>query len=70
MVAFRFVHARYDRKTRRAYVELRDADDDGGEILVSVIFSFRSTTTLTDRQIQQEIARKSRYVMKRAATAV
>ena len=70
MVAFRLVHARYDRKTRRAYVELRDADDDGGEILVSVIFSFRSTTTLTDRQIQQEIARKSRYVMKRAATAV
>ena len=51
MVAFRLVHARYDRKTRRAYVELRDADDDGGEILVSVIFSFRSTTTLTDRQI-------------------
>jgi hypothetical protein len=70
VVAFRLVHARYDRKTRRAYVELRDADDDGGEILVSVIFSFRSTTTLTDRQIQQEIARKSRYVMKRAATAV
>ena len=70
MVAFRLVHARYDRKTRRAYVELRDADDDGGEILVSVIFSFRSTTTLTDRHIQQEIARKSRYVMKRAATAV
>ena len=69
VVAFRLVHARYDRKTRRAYVELRDADDDGGEILASAIFSFRSSTTLTDRQIQQEIVRKARYVMKRAAAA-
>jgi hypothetical protein len=69
VVAFRLVHARYDRKTRRAYVELRDADDDCGGILASAIFSFRSSTTLTDRQIQQEIVRKARYVMKRAAAA-
>ena len=69
VVAFRLVHARYDRETRRAYVELRDADDDGGEILASAIFSFRSSTTLTDRQIRQEIVRKARHVMKRAAAA-
>jgi hypothetical protein len=41
----------------------------GGESLASAIFSFRSSTTLTDRQIQQEIVRKARYVMKRAAAA-
>ena len=68
-MAFRLVHARYDHKTYRAYVELRDADDGGGEILASAIFSFRSATTLTDRQIRQEIVRKARYVMKRAAAA-
>ena len=66
---FRLVHARYDRKTYRAYVELRGPDDDGGEILASAIFSFRSSTFLTDRQIEREIVRKARYVMKRAAAA-
>jgi hypothetical protein len=40
VVAFRLVHAKYDRETRRAYVELRDADDDGGEILASAISLF------------------------------
>jgi hypothetical protein len=40
-----------------------------GEILTSAIFSFRSSTFLTDRQIELEIVRKARWVMKRAATA-
>ena len=59
-VAFRLVHARYDRITYQAYVELRAPDDDGGEILASAIFSFRSSQSLTDRQIEQEIVRKAR----------
>lgn len=32
-MAFRLVQAKYDRETERAYVELRDDDEDGGEIL-------------------------------------
>ena len=36
-------------------LELRDADDDGGEMLASAIFSFRTCAGLTDRQIEQEI---------------
>jgi hypothetical protein len=48
---------------------MRGPDDDGGEILTSAIFSFRSSTFLTDRQIELEIVRKARWVMKRAATA-
>jgi hypothetical protein len=32
-MAFKLVHAKYDRESERAYVELRDEDDDGGEIL-------------------------------------
>ena len=31
-MTFRLVHANYDRKTLRAYVELRDDDADGGEV--------------------------------------
>ena len=42
-MAFRLVHARYDRETERAYVELRDLDDDGGEMLATAIFSYRTT---------------------------
>lgn len=38
-MAFRVVHARYDEKSKRAYVELRDADDDGGEMLATAVFS-------------------------------
>ena len=68
-LAFRLVHARYDRQTQRAYVELRDADDDGGEMLASAIFSYRTCARLTDRQIEQEIVRKARHLLKRAGTA-
>jgi hypothetical protein len=50
-MAFRLVHLKYDRETKRAYVELRDADDDGGEILVSTIFSFRTKANLSKREI-------------------
>ena len=42
-MAFKLVHAKYDRESERAYVELRDEDDDGGEILAVTIFSFRTT---------------------------
>jgi hypothetical protein len=68
-MAFRLVHARYDRKTQRAYVELREPDDDGGEMLASAIFSFRTCTSLTSRQIEQEIVRKARHLLQRAAMA-
>jgi hypothetical protein len=68
-MAFRLVHTRYDHETERAYVELRDADDDGGEMLATAIFSFRTTERLINRQIEQEIARKARHILKRAAAA-
>jgi len=34
-MAFRLVHAKYDRDTGRAYVELRDVDDDGGDAIAT-----------------------------------
>jgi len=66
-VAFRLVHAQYDRETQRAYVELRDTDDDGGEILTVAVFSFRTTARLPRGQIEEDIVRKARHLFKKAA---
>jgi hypothetical protein len=66
-MAFRLVHSQYDQLTKRAYVELRDADDDGGEVLVSAIFSFRTTASLTKRQIEIDLVRKARHIFKRVS---
>jgi hypothetical protein len=69
-MVFRLVHAKYDRQTERAYVELRDDDTGGETILATTIFSFYSSRRLTDRQIEQEIIRKARHVLYRAAAAL
>src|SRR4029077_13818557 len=68
-MAFKVVHAKYDRESERAYVELRDEDDDGGEILAVTIFSFRTTARLSQQQIEQDIVRKARHILKRAAVS-
>ncbi len=69
-VAFRLVHAEYDRETQRAYVELRDTDDDGGETLAVAVFSYRTTSRLPRKQIEAEIVRKARHLLKKAASGL
>jgi hypothetical protein len=66
-MAFRRVHTTYDEYTERAYVELREPNSDGGEIIVTAIFSYRTTADLTSAQIAQEIERKARYAFAGAA---
>ena len=66
-MAFRLVHAKYDRQTRRAYVEFRDIDDDGGETVATATFSFRTLKPLHQRQIEEEVLRKARHLLRRAA---
>jgi hypothetical protein len=66
-MVFRLVHARYDRESGRAYVELREPDDEGGEILVSTIFSYRTASNLSKQEATQDIIRKARHALKRAA---
>jgi hypothetical protein len=68
-MAFKLIHAKYDRETERAYVELRDGDDDGGEILADTIFSCRTMARLSKQQIDQDIVRKARHILKRAAAS-
>jgi hypothetical protein len=66
---FRLVNAEYDRHTERGYVEFRGNDGDGGEIVIATILSFRSKSKLSKHEIKQEIVRKARHALKRAAVA-
>jgi len=50
---------KYDPETKRAYIELRDQDDDGSDVAVVVIFSLQTTAGATQRTIEQEILRKA-----------
>jgi hypothetical protein len=37
-MAFRLVHSKFERNSKRAYVELREDDADGGERIVAAIY--------------------------------
>ena len=67
---FRLVHAQYERNSRRAYVELRKDDLDGGEVIVVAIFTYRRTSIITKRALEQELATKARHLMKRASVGL
>jgi len=51
--------------TERAYVEFRGPDADGGEAIATAIFSFKTLDRYTKRQVQEEVVRKARYLLKR-----
>ena len=53
-----------------SYVELRDDDADGGELIVAAIFTYRRTSIITKRALEQELATKARHLMKRAAVGL
>ena len=57
---FSLVRTEYDRKTARAYIELRTADADGGEAIATAIFSFKTTAGLSKRQLEEDVVRKAR----------
>jgi hypothetical protein len=52
-LAFRLVRVRYDHESERAYVELWDEDDDGGEQIATAIFSYGNKEKLAKREMQQ-----------------
>jgi hypothetical protein len=63
------VHAKYDPNTGRAYVEFRGPDDDGGDAIVTAIFSYKNAERLSKARVHEEIERKARHLLKRAAVA-
>ena len=67
-MSFSIIHANYDKKTRRAYVELRQPDGD--EMIVAAIFSYRRTSIITKKALEYDLAAKARHLMKRAAVGL
>lgn len=66
-MTFHLVHANYDKETRRAYVELRDNDADGDEMIVAAIFSYRRSSIISKRALEQDLATKARHLMRKAS---
>src|SRR5262245_10935639 len=66
---FKLTRVEWDRKTQRAYVELRSEDPDGGEAFAVATFSYRRTEEQTKNQRQEDLTRKARNVLKRAGIA-
>ena len=60
----------YDHHKERAYVEFREPDGDGGDAITVTVFSFRTCDRLTKKQVREEIVRKARHLLKRAAAAM
>ena len=67
-MAFNLVDASYDAQAQRAYVLLRDTDEEGEEMVVSLTFSYRTFMPLPFRQIQKEIVRKAGKILQMAAS--
>src|SRR5262245_33382782 len=68
-MTFRLHQAQYDNRSKRAYVEFRRHDSDGGDQLVVAVFTFRTVERLSRQRIREEVVRKARHVLKGAATA-
>ena len=69
-MTFRLVHAQFERTSNRAYVELREADADGGDVIVTAIFSLRRADTLTKRALEQDLTTKAQHLMRRASVGL
>ena len=48
---------------------LERADDDGGESIVTAIFSYRAKTVFSKQELKRDIVRKARHMLKRAGAA-
>jgi hypothetical protein len=67
---FRLVNVQYDRETERAYVELREADGQGSEVVVAVFFSSPAAPSRTKRAMEQDLARKARHLLRKASISL
>ena len=68
-MTFVLLRAEYDQAKERAYVEFRAPDGDGGDAIATAIFSYRTRDKLTKKQVHEEVARKARHLLRRAAAA-
>jgi hypothetical protein len=68
-MTFVLLRAQYDRAKKRAYVEFRAPDGDDGDTIATAIFSYRTCDKLTKKQVHEEVVRKARHLLRRAASA-
>ena len=68
-MSFRLHQTQYDHHSKRAYVEFRRGDGDGGEQLVVAVFTFCTKERLSKQRIKEEVVRKALHVLKQAALA-
>ena len=66
-MTFVLLRAEYDRYTERAYVEFRAPDTDGGDAITTAIFSYKTSERLSKSRFQEELVRKARHLLKKAA---
>ena len=69
LISFRLHQTQYDSRSKRAYVEFRRSDSDGGDQLVVAVFTFRTKERLSKQRIWEEVVRKARHVLKGAVAA-
>ena len=68
-MSFVLMRAEHDHHTERAYVEFRQPDADGGDAIAALIFSYRTTERLSKIRVKEEVVRKARHLLKKAALA-
>jgi len=68
-MSFVLLRAEYDHHMERAYVEFRQPDADVGDAVAAVIFSYRTTERLSKIRVKEEVVRKARHLLKKAALA-
>ena len=69
MAGFKIVRAQYNCETGRAYAELRNGDDDGGDAVAVAIFSYKRGQPIPKKELEEDLLRKARYSLKGAAVA-
>ena len=69
MTGFKVVRAQYDSETGRAYVELRNGDEDGGDAVAVAIFSYKRSQPISKQELEEDLLRKARYILKGSAVA-
>ena len=55
-MTFRLHQAEYDDRSKRAYVEFRRSDGDGGDQLVVAVFSFQTKERLSKQRIRRKLS--------------
>jgi hypothetical protein len=66
---FMLLRAEYDLHKERAYVEFRAPDADGGEAITTAIFSYKTVDRYSKSRVKEEVVRKARQLLKKAAVA-